>query len=267
MYPVLFETSFFTADSYSILWLIALSLAMYWSVRRFSQYFYELDEELEARRIISWAFVAMLFGAALIKPILHINYYIKHPGEIFINGGLSEIGAVGGAFLCAFLMCRKNKRLSFQKLCDIAALPAMLAIAIGRWGCFLNGCCVGIISSSPFALHFPKDPANIFRHPTQIYYSLFAFIALIFLIFIERKIIKLNLNKDKNNYHAVIAPLTLILYGVMRFSIDILREQVPGPSPTFIDLPLQPNILILLIALPFEIYWLVKSLKALKILK
>ena len=266
MYPVLFETSFFTADSYSILWLIALSLAMYWSVRRFSLYFYELDEELEARRIISWAFVAMLFGAALIKPIIHINYYIKHPVQIFTNGGLSEIGAVGGAFLCAFLMCRNNKRVSFQKLCDIAALPAMLAIAIGRWGCFLNGCCVGIISSSRFALHFPKDAANITRHPTQIYYSLFAFIALFFLIILERRIIKLNLNKDKANYRAVIAPLTLILYGVMRFSIDILREEVPGPSVPIINLGLSPNIIILLIALPFEIYWLIKSLKALKII-
>ena len=115
-------------------------------------------------------------------------------------------------------------------------------------------------------MHFPRDAANIYRHPTQIYYSVFAFVALIFLIILERRIIKLNLNKDKTDYRAVIAPLTLILYGVMRFSIDVLRDEVPGPSVPIINLGLSFNIIILLIALPFEIYWLVKSLKALKII-
>lgn len=278
MYPVIFETEFFTLRSYDLLWLIALSLAMYWSVKRFSLYFYSLDEELEARRVISWSFIAMLIGAAVIKPLLHINFYIKNPALILTQGGLSEIGAVGGAFLAAFLMCRKNKKLSFQKLCDIAALPAMLAIAIGRWGCFLNGCCVGIISDGFYAVHFPKDAVGIMRHPTQIYYSVFAFISLIFLVPLERKIINLKKSikpkadaqieqiekiEDNNNYHAVIAPLTLILYAIMRFSIDILREELPGPEP-IIDLGISPNILILLIAFPFEVLWLIKSLKSLK---
>ncbi len=272
MYPVIFEIKYFnfTIRSYELLWLIALLLAMYWSVRRFGLYFVDddgnlnIDEDNEARRVISWSFMAMLLGAAIVKPLLHIDYFIKNPKLILTQGGLSEIGAVLGAFLAAFLMCRKNKKLSFQKLCDVAALPAMLAIAIGRWGCFLNGCCSGIVTDFACAVHFPNDAAGIMRHATQIYYSIFAFISLIFLVPLERKVIAIRRkNKSNSPYMAVIAPLALILYGIMRLTLDFLREEVKGPA-SIIRLGIPVNQLVLLIALPFEIYWLIKSLKSLK---
>ncbi len=53
---------------------------------------------------------------------------------------------------------------------DTFALPLALALAVGRWGCFCNGCCYGRPSDLPWAVAFAD---GIPRHPTQVYESLF----------------------------------------------------------------------------------------------
>lgn len=53
---------------------------------------------------------------------------------------------------------------------DDFAVPIALALAVGRWGCFFNGCCYGVESSLPWAVDFGD---GVRRHPTQVYESLF----------------------------------------------------------------------------------------------
>jgi len=53
---------------------------------------------------------------------------------------------------------------------DSFALPLAIAIAIGRWGCFFNGCCGGTPTDWPWGCDFGD---GIRRHPTQVYESLF----------------------------------------------------------------------------------------------
>ncbi len=55
---------------------------------------------------------------------------------------------------------------------DTFALPLALAMAVGRWGCFFNGCCYGVQTSLPWGIDFGD---GVLRHPTQIYESLFHF--------------------------------------------------------------------------------------------
>jgi phosphatidylglycerol:prolipoprotein diacylglycerol transferase len=45
-------------------------------------------------------------------------------------------------------------------------------VAIGRWGCFVAGCCYGTPTSLPWGIVFPAVD-NHPRHPTQIYEFLF----------------------------------------------------------------------------------------------
>jgi len=52
-------------------------------------------------------------------------------------------------------------------------LPLALAMAVGRWGCFFNGCCFGTETSMPWGVAFPIDDYATRRHPTQLYESLF----------------------------------------------------------------------------------------------
>lgn len=217
MYPTLLEIGNFRLDTYSVVWLIALSIAILWSIRRLKKY--DVDED-KARSVMFWSFIAMLIGARSQEYIKHLNFYLANPLEFFnLNrGGLAETGAVTGAFVMAVIMCF-IKRVSISKLFDVAAIPGVLAIAIGRWGCFLNGCCIGLRSKFFTAVHFPFDKADVFRHPVQIYYSCIAFLIVILLLMIERKI-----NTHEKNYYAILTPLALIFYTCMRFLVAPMRE-------------------------------------------
>ena len=217
MYPVLFQIGGFRLDTYSVIWLIALSTAILWSIRRLK--IYGLDED-KSRSVMFWAFIMMLIGARSHEYIANIKFYLANPLEFFnLNrGSLSEAGALSGAFIMAFVMSL-IKKVSFKKLCDVVAIPGMLALVIGRWGCFLNGCCVGRVTDFFAGVHFPFDQAGIFRHPVQIYYSLIAFVIMCILLLVEKKFIR-----SQKNYHSIIAPLALILYSAMRFFTVPFRE-------------------------------------------
>ena len=220
MYPTLFTIGSFRIDTYSVVWFIALSLAILWSIRRLE--LYGLDEN-ESRRIMAAAFLCMLLGARSPEYFSHLKEYMANP-KLFLDlnrGGLYEFGAVAGAFLSALVMCMFSRKVSFLKLCDAAVIPAFLAIAVGRWGCFLNGCCVGKVSDVFCAVHFPQDGAGIFRHPVQIYYSLTAAVIVLILLWAERKI--LPLQKKARHYYSVIAPLGIILYSLMRYAVSFVR--------------------------------------------
>ncbi len=219
MYPTLFEIAGFRVDTYSVVWFIALSLAIVWVVNRLEKY--EIDEDT-ARKIMSVSFLFMLLGARAPEYFQNWRMYVDKPSLFleFNRGGLHEIGAVFGAFISAFLLTVFNKKISFLKLCEAAAIPAMLSIAVGRWGCFLNGCCLGLPTKFFTAVHFPFDKAELTRHPVQIYYSFAAAASVLFLLYVEKKI---SLKYKLANSHSIIAPLALILYSSMRLLIDNTR--------------------------------------------
>lgn len=58
---------------------------------------------------------------------------------------------------------------------DSFVVGIALAIAIGRIGCFLFGCCFGMPTDLPWGVCFAnaEDGGTIPRHPTQIYETLF----------------------------------------------------------------------------------------------
>ena len=234
MYPTLLQTGSFKLDSYSVLWFIALSLAIIWAVKRLS--LYQLDED-EARRVMAISFLFMLLGARTPEYFKNFRDYVNDPSLLLDlnHGGLEEVGAIMGAFLSAMILCMRSKKISFMRLCEVAAIPAMLAICVGRWGCFLNGCCIGLESKFCTALHFPFDKAGVTRHPVQIYYSLFAFVNVLILLYIEKKI----MSSQQKHFHSVI--------------VALIRE----PEPIFSYW--KYNALIIL--LPLECLWLAVNLR------
>ena len=257
MYPTLFQIGSIRIDTYSVVWFIALSLAIVWSIKRLE--LYELDED-ESRRIMAVSFMFMLLGARGYEYLVNLKVYLNNP-KLFLDwnrGGLHEIGAIGGAFLSALVMCLFSRKVSFIKLCDVAIIPAFLAIAIGRWGCFLNGCCLGLQSKFCLAVHFPRDRAGVFRHPVQIYYSAIAAVIILFLLWAEHR--TLPLQKKSKRYYSVLAPLGIILYGVMRLAVSPVRTgrtfmwRLANASPSGL----------IAAAIPIMLVWLTYSLLRLK---
>ena len=257
MYPTLFQIGSFRVDTYSVIWFIALSLCILWSIRRLE--IYHLDE-YESRRVMAVSFFFMLLGAKSFEYIIHWDSYVNNP-SLFLDinrGGVHEFGAISGAFLSALVMCLFSRKVSFSKLCDTVAPAAMFAIAFGRWSCFLNGCCVGVPSKFFMAVHFPFDRAGVFRHPVQIYYSVISFVIIGILLYVERRVIPIQSQQKK--HYSVITPLTVILYSLMRLSM------IPFRDPQAFTWVLTHSLTYkgILFELPFMCVWLAYSLIQLK---
>jgi phosphatidylglycerol---prolipoprotein diacylglyceryl transferase len=95
---------------------------------------------------------------------------------------------------------------------DAFALPLALALAVGRWGCFFNGCCHGTPTDLPWGVDFGD---GVRRHPTQIYESLFHLTMAFTLLLIIRH--GWSRNQRLKFY--------LIAYGVYRFLSEFIRPE------------------------------------------
>ena len=93
------------------------------------------------------------------------------------KGGLAILGGFGLTFLVLILLARR-RRIPVLRLFDAIAPGLALGYAIGRIGCFLNGCCFGVPTNLPWGLVFPLGSLaaqtfpDVHIHPTQTYASL-----------------------------------------------------------------------------------------------
>ncbi len=98
---------------------------------------------------------------------------------------------------------------------DAFALPLAVALAVGRWGCFFNGCCYGQATALPWGVDFGD---GVRRHPTQVYECLFHLsMAAVLLVMIHRDWLRGNRLK-----------LYLIAYGGYRFLTEFIRPEPVG---------------------------------------
>ena len=104
---------------------------------------------------------ASLVGAHALFALLHGG------GGAFWRGGLASTGGVAAGLAAAFVVARATRRPAGELL-DALVPAGLLALAIGRVGCFLAGCCYGRPTALPWGVVFPAlgPPA---RHPLQLY--------------------------------------------------------------------------------------------------
>jgi phosphatidylglycerol:prolipoprotein diacylglycerol transferase len=105
---------------------------------------------IEPAKIIDAVFyliISSMIGARALFVILNWDYYRQNIWDIFKlwEGGLVFYGGLVLSLIVVSLFLRLQK-ISFSRASDCLAAPLALGIAIGRIGCFLNGCCYGRIS-------------------------------------------------------------------------------------------------------------------------
>ncbi len=125
------------------------------------------------------------------------------------NGGKSLIGGL----VCGWLAVEIAKRVLGIKRStgDGWALALPAGEAIGRIGCYFNGCCYGTKCDASWAIY----QHGAWRHPTQLYSSAAA--ALIFaVIWFSRG----QLKREGDGFK-----LYLLLYGASRFVIEFARDR------------------------------------------
>ena len=132
-------------------------------------------------------FVGGLVGARLFYVIQYWGVRVHGVLDAFRvwEGGIVLYGSIiGGAI--AFFLFRLARPFPLRPYLDVIAPALALGVAIGRVGCFLNGCCFGDVCNLPWAIAFPEPSPpwqshlaahligsnthwSLPVHPTQLY--------------------------------------------------------------------------------------------------
>jgi phosphatidylglycerol---prolipoprotein diacylglyceryl transferase len=170
------------------------------------------------------ALVGILSGIVFSK-VLHVidqlDYYTHNPGRILSGEGLTIWGAVLGAAIGIWIYSKISRQFRYLAFGDMIAPGIILAQAVGRVGCTINGCCYGIASDSPLAVIYNHPhsyaPVGVAVLPTQvfeIFYDLVVFGILVAL-------------KDRLKPEGSLFIVYFALYSAWRFGIEFIRTGTP----------------------------------------
>lgn len=209
MHRVLFRIGPLTIYSYGVFLAIGFAVAGLLALYRFKQQYKDSYIILD---ILLAAVVGGVIGARLFYIIGHWSRFMAEPSDMFkINmDGLVFYGGLLLGFAMGLLVGRW-RRLRFWPTMDLGGLCVPVALAIGRIGCFLNGCCYGKSTSLPWGVTFPGTKTSV--HPTQIYELLLDLILFGLLWW----------KKDSFEREGTVFWLFALGYGAIRFTIEFFR--------------------------------------------
>lgn len=135
-----------------------------------------------------------------------------HHGGLVFHGGFILATLAG----FAYAMWRK---LPAWRLLDIFAPSVALGHAIGRLGCFVNGCCYGRRTELPWAIQYPYgyEAHGAGVHPTQIYETLLC-VGLYF---------GLEALFRRRRFDGQVFAVYLLSYAFIRSIVELLRGDYP----------------------------------------
>ncbi len=105
-----------------------------------------------------YSLIAGVLGARLFFVVHNFEKFRGNLFSIFAiwEGGLELLGGVLLAIAVIILYLRHHKR-PVRRYLDILAIGLFAALAFGRIGCFLNGCCYGKPTDLPWGIRFPYE--------------------------------------------------------------------------------------------------------------
>ncbi len=177
--------------------------------------------ERQRESLLLYIFLGVVVGGRLGYVLFYGSDYLTHPLEIFAvwKGGMASHGGFIGVAIALLLFCKRN-HVDILSLTDVLVIPVAIGLALGRFGNFVNGELYGTITSVPWGMHFPNVEG--LRHPTQIYAMLKdAFLATTCAWFL------VNVPRMRPGF---LTALFLCLYAVLRFIVEVYRDQPLGYS-------------------------------------
>jgi phosphatidylglycerol:prolipoprotein diacylglycerol transferase len=144
---------------YGVMLLLAVSFSVALLVHRAKRRGYEPELILS---LSFWLFLAGIFGARVFyvieywQPQFHKETMAETLKAVLniTQGGLVVFGSLLGGAIAGLTFARVH-RLPALALGDLLAPSLVLGMAIGRIGCFFNGCCFGGECDLPWAMQFP----------------------------------------------------------------------------------------------------------------
>ena len=222
MFPIIFETRYFTLNTLWVFFAISIFTATYYFIK------ISVKNGLKVKFINDHSFallVGILVGARVFGVIQNYKAYFLNPGADniiqlfrFWDGGLNGWGGIFGALIVLYLICKRDEQ-SFLRWTD-SLIPATIAgLAIYHLGTFFDGRNYGHETSLPWGVNFENITVKyaVPIHPTQTYATLYSIAITILLIALLKKP---EIRKDKRG---VITFAGIFLYSFCRFLEEFLR--------------------------------------------
>jgi phosphatidylglycerol:prolipoprotein diacylglycerol transferase len=182
--------------------------------------------------LMFWVMVSGIAGARTAYVLENWQSYAEAPMTIFRvdQGGLIFYGGLVASGVAIAIFARRH-RLGLASLFDFALTSVPLAHALGRVGCFLNGCCYGgLASSGGCGVQFPKTSipwvaqvnegligseasSSLAVHPVQLYEAGFNVLVYGLMVWMFRRRLR----------PGMLMAVYLMLYAVGRFTLEYWR--------------------------------------------
>jgi phosphatidylglycerol:prolipoprotein diacylglycerol transferase len=232
MRPILFHIGSYSVHSYGVMLMLAIVCGVWAATsivrrRKAADPAFPISTE-DVMDVTLWIVAGIVIGARLLFVIVDWSSYKGHPLDMFKvwEGGLSFHGGLFGV-LIALGLFSVRKRIPFLLLGDVIAPAAMIGYAVGRVGCFLNGCCYGAPTTMPWGVRFHDDgivtPPS---HPTQLYSTAMSLVFFGVLLWMGRR---------KSAFSGQVAFFYILFSAIERFTMEIWRA---GTTSTVVALGL-----------------------------
>jgi phosphatidylglycerol:prolipoprotein diacylglycerol transferase len=133
------------------------------------------------------------------------------------DGGMSFHGGLAGVTLAMAYVAWRDK-LNFIRVVDYVAVGVPMGMLLGRLANFVNGELWGRAADVPWAMVFPSDPAELPRHPSQLYQAGLEGLALLI-------ILMLLFWKTRARYRpGLLAGVFTLGMGIARFVNEFFRQ-------------------------------------------
>ncbi len=160
--------------------------------------------------------LGMVLGGRLGYVLFYnLPYYLQNPLEILAtwHGGMSFHGGLLGVAISGYIFARRHG-IDYLQGADAYVATAPIGLGLGRLGNFINGELFGRVTDAPWGMVFPAG-GPLPRHPSQLY-EFFLEGVFLFAVLWPLK----NMKMPSGSLLAVF----LILYGVLRYIVELFRE-------------------------------------------
>jgi phosphatidylglycerol---prolipoprotein diacylglyceryl transferase len=217
--PVIARFGPFTLDWYGVMVALAVLTAVVWLVLVNRK-----DRPIDYHSILMAIVIGLVSGIIFAK-LLHIadnfDNYRRNPGLILSSDGWAIWGMALGVIFGVWVYSRISRRFRFILLADMLAPGLILAQAVGRVGCTINGCCYGLETTSSVAVIYANPnsfgPIGIPTLPVTAFEIIFDLIVFGVLFSLRKKL------KPEGSIFLIY----LALYAAWRFGSDFMRAGTP----------------------------------------
>jgi phosphatidylglycerol:prolipoprotein diacylglycerol transferase len=135
---------------------------------------------------VLWCYVAAVIAGIAVPAVITAAEHLVATGRFQLRwSGMTSFWGYLAGTAAVVLVCRRDG-VSVARMADLAVIPAGIALAFARLGCFMAGCDYGKVSSLPWAVRFPAGSpawrdhlhaglipadraASLPVHPTELY--------------------------------------------------------------------------------------------------